>query len=104
MATCFIIGAAGKVGTHLTKQLCARQHAVSALHRKPEQAEAITVVGATPIMGDLQKLSVETLAQKMTGHEVVIFSAGRVVLALNSPMLLMVRVWRWRLLQQRRRG
>ncbi|MFB4361467.1 SDR family oxidoreductase [Pantoea sp. BS_8] len=76
MVTCFIIGAAGKVGTHLTKQLCARQHAVSALHRKPEQAEAITVVGATPIMGDLQKLSVEKLAQKMTGHEVVIFSAG----------------------------
>jgi len=55
MATCFIIGAAGKVGTHLTKQLCARQHAVSALHRKPEQAEAITVVGATPIMGDLSE-------------------------------------------------
>ncbi|MBW1214558.1 SDR family oxidoreductase [Pantoea allii] len=76
MTTCFIIGAAGKVGFHLTKQLSAKQHAVSALHRKPEQAEALKLAGAVPVAGDIQQLTVDQLAQKMAHHEVVIFSAG----------------------------
>ncbi|WP_432414114.1 SDR family oxidoreductase [Pantoea allii] len=76
MTTCFIIGAAGKVGSHLTKQLSAKQHAVSALHRKPEQAEALKLAGAVPVAGDIQQLTVDQLAQKMAHHEVVIFSAG----------------------------
>jgi len=76
MTTCFIIGAAGKVGSHLTKQLSAKQHAVSALHRKPEQAEALELAGAVPVAGDIQQLTVDQLAQKMAHHEVVIFSAG----------------------------
>ncbi|MCW0353749.1 SDR family oxidoreductase [Pantoea ananatis] len=76
MTTCFIIGAAGNVGSHLTKQLSVKQHAVSALHRKPEQAEALKSAGAVPVAGDLQQLTVDQLAQKMADHDVVIFSAG----------------------------
>lgn len=76
MTTCFIIGAAGNVGSHLTKQLSVKQHAVSALHRKPEQAEALKSAGAVPVAGDLQQLTVDQLAQKIADHDVVIFSAG----------------------------
>ncbi|MGK3142283.1 SDR family oxidoreductase [Pantoea sp. C2G6] len=76
MATCFIIGAAGKVGLHLTRQLSNKAHAVTALHRKPEQAATLQAAGAQPLAGDIQQLSVATLAQMMAGHDVVVFSAG----------------------------
>ncbi len=76
MATCFIIGAAGKVGLRLTRQLSAKQHAVSALHRKPEQAATLQAAGAQPVAGDIQQLTVDALAQQMAGHEVVVFTAG----------------------------
>ena len=76
MATCFIIGAAGKVGRQLTRQLSSRHHAVTALHRKPEQAESLQAAGAEPVEGDIQQLDVAALATLMTGHDVAVFTAG----------------------------
>jgi len=76
MATSFIIGAAGKVGLKLTHQLSSRGHAVTALHRKPAQAEPLQAAGATPVAGDIQQLNVSELAQLMRGHDVVVFTAG----------------------------
>lgn len=76
MATCFIIGAAGKVGRQLTRQLSSRHHAVTALHRKPEQAESLQAAGAKPVEGDIQQLDVAALATLMTGHDVAVFTAG----------------------------
>lgn len=76
MTTCFIIGAAGKVGRQLTRQLSSRHHAVTALHRKPEQAEALQAAGAKPVEGDIQQLDVAALATLMTGHDVAVFTAG----------------------------
>ncbi|WP_313653324.1 SDR family oxidoreductase [Pantoea sp.] len=76
MATCFIIGAAGKVGQQLTRLLSRRNHAVTALHRKPEQAEILQAAGAKPVAGDIQQLDVAALAEMMTGHEVAVFTAG----------------------------
>ncbi|MGD9427221.1 NAD(P)H-binding protein [Pantoea sp. NSTU24] len=76
MATCFIIGAAGKVGRQLTRQLSSRNHAVTALHRKPDQAEMLQAAGAKPVAGDIQQLDVTALAALMTGHDVAVFTAG----------------------------
>lgn len=76
MARCFIIGAAGKVGRHLTHQLSSRNHSVSALHRKPEQAETLQAAGAKPVAGDIQQLDVTALAALMAGHDVAVFTAG----------------------------
>ncbi|WP_434747602.1 SDR family oxidoreductase [Pantoea sp. Lu_F5_004] len=76
MSTCFIIGAAGKVGQKLTRQLSSKGHTVTALHRKPEQAETLQAAGAKPVAGDIQQLSVTTLADLMTGHDVAVFTAG----------------------------
>lgn len=76
MAKIFIVGAAGKVGMRLTKLLVADGHAVLALHRKPEQADTLATAGATPVAGDLTRLSDGALADLMAGSDAVVFAAG----------------------------
>lgn len=76
MAKVFIVGGAGKIAMRLSKILAERRHAPVALHRKPEQAASITAQGAEPVLGDLNKLTVDDLAGKMTGSDIVVFSAG----------------------------
>jgi nucleoside-diphosphate-sugar epimerase len=72
----FQIGAAGGVGRRLSALLAARGVAATGMHRKPEQAQAITKTGAIPVPGDLITDSVKELAAKMAGHDAVVFSAG----------------------------
>lgn len=76
MSTVFIVGAAGKVGRHLVKQLADKQHHVRALHRRAEQAAELSDLGATPVTGDLTATDVDTLAGQMRGSDVVVFTAG----------------------------
>ena len=72
----FQIGAAGGIGRRLTALLTARGDRVTGMHRDPQQAEAIRENGATPVAGDLITDEVEELAQKLAGHDAVVFSAG----------------------------
>ena len=51
MAKVFIIGAAGKVGSRLATLLAAGGHTVLALHRKPEQADALAAIVERPDLG-----------------------------------------------------
>jgi len=76
LSTVFIVGAAGKVGRHLVKQLADKQHRVLALHRRAEQAAELSDLGATPVTGDLTATDVGTLAGQMRGSDVVVFTAG----------------------------
>jgi nucleoside-diphosphate-sugar epimerase len=72
----FVIGAAGGVGRRLGAILAERGDRVSGLHRKAEQAETVAASGATAIAGDLIADSIEELAEKIAGHDAVVFSAG----------------------------
>lgn len=72
----FIIGAAGGIGRRLAARLTARGDEVTGMHRAGGQSEVIRSAGATPIAGDLIADSVADLASKMSGHDVVVFSAG----------------------------
>ena len=72
----FVIGAAGGVGRRLGVILAERGDRVSGLHRKAEQAETVAASGATAIAGDLIADSIEELAEKIAGHDAVVFSAG----------------------------
>lgn len=72
----FLIGAAGGVGRPLARLLVARGDAVSGMHRRPEQADAISESGAQPVVGDLIADSVDELAALLAGHDAVVFSAG----------------------------
>ncbi|MFJ8675603.1 SDR family oxidoreductase [Streptomyces sp. NPDC093589] len=72
----FQIGAAGGVGRRLTQLLAARGNSVTGMHRGPAQAETVREAGGNPVIGDLITDQVGDLAQKMQGHDVVVFSAG----------------------------
>ena len=72
----FQIGAAGGVGQGLAKLLTQRGDEVTGMHRNPSQAGIISETGATPVLGDLIIDSVDDLAEKFSGHDAVVFSAG----------------------------
>lgn len=72
----FVIGAAGGIGRRLTQLLAARGDSVTGMHRGSAQGETVEAAGGTPMNGDLIEDSVDDLAQKMRGHDVVVFSAG----------------------------
>ena len=76
MSQVFIVGAAGKVGRHLVRQLAARGHHPVALHRRAEQAAELAALGGMPVSGDLGTLTLAQLATQMAGSEAVVFSAG----------------------------
>lgn len=72
----FQIGAAGGIGSRLGGILSARGEPSTGMHRRPEQAERIEAVGMRPVRGDLIEDTVEQLADRMRGHDAVVFSAG----------------------------
>ncbi|RXT51250.1 NAD-dependent dehydratase [Bosea sp. Tri-44] len=76
MAKVFIIGGAGKVARRLSRQLAQGSHEPRALYRKPEQADELASLGATPVAGDLTTLTAEALAALIKGSDAVVFSAG----------------------------
>ncbi|MFQ5947469.1 MAG: NAD-dependent epimerase/dehydratase family protein [Acidimicrobiia bacterium] len=49
----FVTGATGFIGSHLTGQLLAEGHEVTALVRTPEQAAALAEYGVIPHLGDI---------------------------------------------------
>lgn len=76
MSRVLLIGATGGVGRRLLPLLLEGGHAVTALHRKPEQAAALRALGAEPVLGDLMTLTADALTAIADGHDVLVFSAG----------------------------
>ncbi|EPX78611.1 NAD(P)H-binding protein [Salipiger mucosus] len=76
MSRILLIGATGGVGHRLLPMLIAGGHAVTALHRKPEQAEGLRAAGADPVQADLMEITAEEMAQAARGHDAIVFSAG----------------------------
>jgi uncharacterized protein YbjT (DUF2867 family) len=72
----FVVGAAGKVGRRLVRQLAGRGHHPLALHRKQEQGDELKLLGSTPVEGSLLELDAERLAGYMSGSDAVVFTAG----------------------------
>ena len=72
----FQIGAAGGIGRRLVVVLRAQGHQVTGMHRAGGQETTIRNAGGTPVAGDLIGDSVPALADRLTGHDAVVFSAG----------------------------
>jgi len=72
----FLVGATGGIGHRLIPMLRDNGHQVVGLHRKPEQADAITEAGATPVLGDIIEMTADDLAEAAQGCDVIVFSAG----------------------------
>lgn len=71
-----MIGAAGGVGRRLSRLLADAGDEVTGMHRRPGQAGVIAEAGATPMAGDLIADRPEVLAERLRGHDAVVFSAG----------------------------
>lgn len=76
MAHIFIVGATGGVGSRLHPILTVAGHSVTALHRKPEQAEPLDKAGVTPVEGNIIDMDAAALAKAMAGADAIVFSAG----------------------------
>ena len=71
-----IIGGHGKVALHLARLLTTDGHEVSSLIRNPDHSADVTATGATPVLADVQNLSVDQIATALAGHDAVVWSAG----------------------------
>lgn len=76
MTKVLIIGAHGKVGMLATRDLVAAGHDVAGAIRKPEQSDELREAGAEPVVADVENLSTDELVDVVTGHDVVVWSAG----------------------------
>ncbi len=76
MSKVVIIGAHGKVARLAAPRLVAAGHEVTGVIRKEEQADAIRETGAEPLVADVEHASTDEIARVVTGHDVVVWSAG----------------------------
>ncbi|WP_067697814.1 SDR family oxidoreductase [Nocardia jejuensis] len=76
MSRVVIIGGHGKIALRLARLLSAEGHEVSSLFRNPEHAEEVASTGAVPVVADIENLSAEKIAELVSGHDAVVFSAG----------------------------
>jgi uncharacterized protein YbjT (DUF2867 family) len=63
MAKVFVVGATGETGLRLCRQLVEAGHSAIGLHRRPEQAEVLRGIGASPVLGDLVTSSTKELSE-----------------------------------------
>ncbi|OHV04965.1 SDR family oxidoreductase [Mycobacterium talmoniae] len=76
MARIVVIGGHGKVALLLSRILTERGDQVSAVFRNPDHAQDVAATGATPVVADIETLDTDALAELITGHDAVVFSAG----------------------------
>lgn len=76
MTKVLIIGAHGKIGQLATRDLTAAGNHVSGAIRKAEQSDDLREAGAEPVVADVENLTVDELVEVVSGHDVVVWSAG----------------------------
>ena len=76
MARIVIIGGHGKVALQLARNLTQRGDQVSSVFRNPDQSDDVAATGAKPVVADIEQLDTNALADLLTGHDAVVFSAG----------------------------
>lgn len=76
MARIVVIGGHGKVALQLARILTDRGDAVSSVFRNPDHSADVAATGARPVVADIEQLDTDALAELLTGHDAVVFSAG----------------------------
>lgn len=71
-----IIGGHGKVALHLARQLSERGDEVTSFIRNPDHSAEVAETGAKPVVHDVEQTDVDSLAQVLSGHDGVVWSAG----------------------------
>jgi len=76
MSRVLVIGGHGKVALLLAPLLVARGDQVFAVIRNPDHADDVRAAGAEPVVSDIETLDVDALTDLVSGHDVVVWSAG----------------------------
>src|ERR1700751_4505768 len=76
MARIIIIGGHGKVALQLARILSERGDEVSSVFRNPDHSDDVAATGAKPVVADIERLDTHAMADLLTGHDAVVFSAG----------------------------
>lgn len=71
-----IAGGRGKVALHLSRMLSQRGDTVRGIIRSEAQANDLVVVGATPVVLNLEESDAGALAEVIRGADAVVFAAG----------------------------
>lgn len=71
-----IAGGHGKIALILERMLAARGDSVAGIVRNPAHVGDLETAGATPLILDLEKASVDEVAAQLGGADAVVFAAG----------------------------
>jgi uncharacterized protein YbjT (DUF2867 family) len=71
-----IAGAHGQIALRLARLLAARGDRVTGLVRNPGHVAEVSEAGASPVVCDLERASIEEIAAAVTGTDAVVFAAG----------------------------
>lgn len=71
-----VAGAHGKIGLRLVRLLAARGDIVVGLIRNPAHSGEVREAGASPVLCDLERASVEEIASAIGGADAAVFAAG----------------------------
>ncbi|WP_298589640.1 SDR family oxidoreductase [uncultured Kocuria sp.] len=76
MSRTAIIGGHGKVALILAQLLKTGGNDVTSVFRNPDHTDDVENTGATPVVADVEQLSVAQLADLLEGQDAVVWSAG----------------------------
>ncbi|PRI11410.1 SDR family oxidoreductase [Leucobacter massiliensis] len=76
MGRIIVFGGHGKIALLTEPLLADRGDVVTAVIRNPDHAEEVRAAGATPLVADVERLGVAELAELVSGHDAVVWSAG----------------------------
>ncbi len=76
MARIAVIGGHGMVALQLARILTERGDEVTSVFRNPDHSDDVAATGARPVVADIEVLETDALADVLTGHDAVVFSAG----------------------------
>ena len=71
-----IIGGHGKIALRLAPLLSGRGDEVTAVIRNPDHTAEVEATGARAVVADVENLSATQIAEVITGHDAVVWSAG----------------------------
>lgn len=76
MAHIILFGGHGKIALLAEPLLVERGDSVTAVIRNPEHLAEVAATGADPLVADIETLTVPELAELVSGHNAVVWSAG----------------------------
>lgn len=76
MSRIIVFGGHGRIALLLAPLLVARGDEVTGVIRNPEHAAEVEAGGATALVADVENMDVEAIAEIISGHDAVVWSAG----------------------------